>query len=461
MIYRSPLRISCLVLGFRLGLTGCAGLDAAGDALPRHPGAFRPGALGAPPAAPPVTVEVSYPVEREVTDYADFTARMAAVDSVEVRRVGVIWRRSTSRKGLWSRRATSFLSSTRGPTRPMYDRAKANLAQAEAHLARALARFPRAEELLPRGDRPADYDMAKGDRDEAAAAVEVAEAALNTGAAQPGFHQGHSPDQRARQPIPRHGGQLDSVGGPGQRHPADDHRVGGPDVRLLRRGRAHRAARPAVIREGKAESAGEPGCPCAGPGHRGRVSPPGHDQFRGQPGQSENRHLACPGRVSQQGRGALRPASSPASVCPSAHPTRPCWSPTAPRHGPGPEDPLRRQRQERGGLPPRSGRALHDGLRAIEDGLKPGERVIVNGLQAVRPGITVEPKLVDMPRQIRNPKLEIRNRSKCPDPNDPSHEICPRLSFVIRIRCDSDFGFLLRGLSCWRVSSSTARSWPG
>jgi RND family efflux transporter MFP subunit len=41
--------------------------------------------------------------------------------------------------------------------------------------------------------------------------------------------------------------------------------------------------------------------------------------------------------------------------------------------------------------------ALHDGLRAIEDGLKPGERVIVNGLQLVRPGIIVEPKLVDMP----------------------------------------------------------------
>jgi RND family efflux transporter MFP subunit len=41
--------------------------------------------------------------------------------------------------------------------------------------------------------------------------------------------------------------------------------------------------------------------------------------------------------------------------------------------------------------------SLHDGLREITDGLKPGERVIVNGLQQVRPGITVEPKLVDMP----------------------------------------------------------------
>ena len=41
--------------------------------------------------------------------------------------------------------------------------------------------------------------------------------------------------------------------------------------------------------------------------------------------------------------------------------------------------------------------ALHDGLRVIEEGIKPGERVIVNGLLQVRPGITVEPKLVGMP----------------------------------------------------------------
>jgi RND family efflux transporter MFP subunit len=41
--------------------------------------------------------------------------------------------------------------------------------------------------------------------------------------------------------------------------------------------------------------------------------------------------------------------------------------------------------------------AIHNGLREITAGLKPGERVIVNGLQQVRPGVTVEPKLVGMP----------------------------------------------------------------
>jgi RND family efflux transporter MFP subunit len=41
--------------------------------------------------------------------------------------------------------------------------------------------------------------------------------------------------------------------------------------------------------------------------------------------------------------------------------------------------------------------ALHDGLREITEGLRSGEKVIVNGLQQVRPGITVQPRLVDMP----------------------------------------------------------------
>jgi membrane fusion protein, multidrug efflux system len=35
---------------------------------------------------------------------------------------------------------------------------------------------------------------------------------------------------------------------------------------------------------------------------------------------------------------------------------------------------------------------LQDGMRVIDKGLEPGERVIVNGLQRVRPGVTVNPK---------------------------------------------------------------------
>jgi RND family efflux transporter MFP subunit len=39
---------------------------------------------------------------------------------------------------------------------------------------------------------------------------------------------------------------------------------------------------------------------------------------------------------------------------------------------------------------------IFDGLQAIEEGLKPGDRVVVNGLQRIRQGITVKPELVNM-----------------------------------------------------------------
>jgi multidrug efflux pump subunit AcrA (membrane-fusion protein) len=39
---------------------------------------------------------------------------------------------------------------------------------------------------------------------------------------------------------------------------------------------------------------------------------------------------------------------------------------------------------------------LFDGLQAIEDGLRPGDRVVVNGLQRIRPGIPVEADEVEM-----------------------------------------------------------------
>jgi RND family efflux transporter MFP subunit len=40
--------------------------------------------------------------------------------------------------------------------------------------------------------------------------------------------------------------------------------------------------------------------------------------------------------------------------------------------------------------------ALHGGLREVTDGLKPGERVVINGLLRIRPGVTVEPKRGEM-----------------------------------------------------------------
>jgi len=37
-----------------------------------------------------------------------------------------------------------------------------------------------------------------------------------------------------------------------------------------------------------------------------------------------------------------------------------------------------------------------DGLRVVRDGLKPGEKIVVNGLQRVKPGSPLTPTVVPM-----------------------------------------------------------------
>ena len=129
----------------------------------------------------PISVTVSYPVEREVTDYADFTARTAAVDSVEVRaRVWGYLKKVNFKEGALVKKGDVLFELDSRPYQAEYARCLANLNSA-AHLTRTLADFKRAGELLPKkAIAQSDYDLAKGNCDEAAAAVKVAEATLNT-----------------------------------------------------------------------------------------------------------------------------------------------------------------------------------------------------------------------------------------------------------------------------------------
>jgi len=47
-----------------------------------------------------------------------------------------------------------------------------------------------------------------------------------------------------------------------------------------------------------------------------------------------------------------------------------------------------------------------DGLRVIRDGLKPGEWVIVNGVQRVRTGAKVNPQQQALPQNHTQPMAE-------------------------------------------------------
>ena len=58
--------------------------------------------------------------------------------------------------------------------------------------------------------------------------------------------------------------------------------------------------------------------------------------------------------------------------------------------------------------------SLNEGKRVIEEGLAPGERVIVSGLQRVRPGVKVEPKSME---DSLHASTETPNRSGTPAPS--------------------------------------------
>src|SRR5262249_7150516 len=96
------------------------------------------GCSGAPPAAsvpPPAPVTVSRPVERYVTDYADFTARTAAVDSVEVR--AHVWGyldRVNFKEGAMVKKGDVLFEIDPRPYEALLNQARAKVRQDEAQL---------------------------------------------------------------------------------------------------------------------------------------------------------------------------------------------------------------------------------------------------------------------------------------------------------------------------------------
>src|SRR5271166_2156035 len=112
-----------LLLGLCIGLAGCARVPS-----------------GAPEAAP-IPVTVSRPVERDVTDYADFTSRTAAVDSVEVR--AHVWGyldKVNFKEGALVKKGDVLFEIDPRPYVALLNQAKAKVAQDEAQL-----RFDEAE----------------------------------------------------------------------------------------------------------------------------------------------------------------------------------------------------------------------------------------------------------------------------------------------------------------------------
>src|SRR4051812_17216627 len=172
MTHRLRLGIAAaLVAGLCRALAGCA------QAPPEAPAA----------APPPVTV--SYPVEREVTDYADFTARTAAVDSVELRaRVSGYLDRVNFKEGSLVKKGDLLFEIDPRTYRATLHTAEGNLAAAEARVARVNADLARARRLIGTGAMSREeFDKIFGERGEAVASQAALKATVERAQLDLGF----------------------------------------------------------------------------------------------------------------------------------------------------------------------------------------------------------------------------------------------------------------------------------
>ena len=252
------------LLGLCVGLAGCARVPS-----------------GAREAAPTV-VTVSRLVEREVTDYADFTGRTAAVDSVELRaRVWGYLDKVNFKEGALVKKGDVLFEIDPLIYRAALNQAEGNLASMQARLERLDADLSRARRLLARGAiGREEYDRIAGDHGEAAASRASLKAAVERAKLDLQYTKVTAPvSGRVSRYVVTVGNLIQSGDQGGGTllttivsvdpmyayFDVDEHTVlrsAGVDPR----GQGEVNSRHGVAR-------------CAGPCHRGGISPPGHDQF--------------------------------------------------------------------------------------------------------------------------------------------------------------------------------------
>jgi RND family efflux transporter MFP subunit len=371
-----------LVVGFCLAVTGCA----------REPSQA--------PATGPVPVTVSYPIERDVTDYAGFTARTAAVDSVEVR--AHVWGyldKVNFKEGALVNKGDVLFELDPRPYQALLNQAKAKVALDEAQLKFDEAEYQRNLSL----SRTGAVSQSDLDKTSAARGVDIANVAADKAVV--ASRQLDLDYTKVLAPVSgrvsryvvtvgnliqsgdQNGGTLlttvVSVDPMYAYFDVDEHTV--LRVRqLIQQGKAKSARDVEVfVWLGLANEDGYP--------HKGTIN------FVDNQVNPKTGTLRVRGVFPNKDE-ALSPGYFARVRVPIGYPHQALLvSDRAVDTDQGQKIVyVVNENNEVVSRPVRLG-ALHDGLREITDGLKPGERVIVKGLQQVRPGITVEPDLVDMP----------------------------------------------------------------
>jgi multidrug efflux system membrane fusion protein len=129
---------------------------------------------------PPLVVPVSHPVQRNVTEYVDYTGRADAVESVGIRaRVTGYLVKSPFKEGEEVKKGDLLFEIEPRPYQAQLDQAVAQVAVNEASLRFSKASLERAKATFDKGaGSQQDVDQAKAAMDEAAARVEGAKATV-------------------------------------------------------------------------------------------------------------------------------------------------------------------------------------------------------------------------------------------------------------------------------------------
>jgi len=148
-----------------------------------------------PPAPPPPRVAVTHPIARTVTEWDEYTARLEAVDSVEVRaRVSGYLETVKFKDGATVKKGDVLFVIDPRPYEAVLRRAEAEVALAKARLDLADKRFDRASKLVARNAiSQEEADTRAAEARQATAAVGSAQAALEAARLDVEFTQVHAP----------------------------------------------------------------------------------------------------------------------------------------------------------------------------------------------------------------------------------------------------------------------------
>jgi RND family efflux transporter MFP subunit len=376
------------------------------------------GCVQAPSAAPeaaPSPVAVSQPVERDVTDYADFTGRTAAVDSVEMRaRVWGYLDKVKFKEGALVKKDDVLFEIDPRVYRADLDRAQGTVAQYEARVYRLDRDYRRAKNLLTRGAvGQEEYDRYEADYREAAANLNVAKANRDLAALNLGYSRVTAPvSGRVSRYVVTVGNLIQSGDQNGGTLLTTIVSVDPMYVYFDMDERTVLRVRE-LIREGKASSACDTEWPVAlGLATENRFPHQGAINFEDNQVNPKTGTLRVRGVFPNKDE-LLSPGLFARVRVPIGRAHRALLVTDRAIDTDQGQKFLYivNETNEVVSRPVRLG-ALHDGLREITEGLKPGEKVLVKGLQQVRPGLVVKPNLVEMPGGSE--KSKFRGQSQKP-----------------------------------------------